>query len=106
MKNTDINTDMRVPGCIGTGAANRSYPTSKVSVAAKRNYPMPRAGEAAERSYPMSEVGAAAERSCPTSKELQLCWRKRAQRSYSMFKVRRGDLVQGKEQWCALLEQP
>ena len=25
--------------------------------------------------------------------------RKRAERSYSTFKVRRGDLVQGKEQW-------
>ena len=24
---------------------------------------------------------------------------RRAERSYSMFKVRRGDLVQGKEQW-------
>ena len=54
----------------------------------------------------MPEVEAVAERSCPMSKEWQLCWHRRAQRSYSMFKVRRGDLLQGKEQWCALLEQP
>ena len=41
-------------------------------------------------------------RSNPTSKEQWLC--RRAERSYSMFKVRRGGreeipLVQGKEQW-------
>ena len=39
-----------------------------------------------------------AERSYPTSKEWQLRGRRRAERSYSMFKVRRGDLIQGKEQ--------
>ena len=38
------------------------------------------------------------------SKEWWLCWCKRAERSYSTFKVRRGGreeipLVQGKEQW-------
>ena len=38
------------------------------------------------------------------SKERWLCERRRAERSYSMFKVRRGGgeeipLVQGKEQW-------
>ena len=45
----------------------------------------------------------AAERSNPTSKEWQLRGCRRAERSYSMFKVRRGSgeetpLVQGKEQ--------
>ena len=40
-----------------------------------------------------------AERSNPTSKELQLWGHRRAKRSYSTFKVRRGNLVQGKEQW-------
>ena len=59
--------------------------------------------EAAERSYPMSKVGAAAERSNPTSKERWLCGRRRDKRSYSTFKVRKGGLeiplVQGKEQW-------
>ena len=44
-----------------------------------------------------------AERSNPTSKEWRLCGRRRAERSYSTFKVRRGGrekipLVQGKEQ--------
>ena len=44
-----------------------------------------------------------AERSNPTSKEWRLSGHKRAERSYSTFKVRRGDcevipLVQGKEQ--------
>ena len=47
--------------------------------------------------------GAAAERSNPTSKEWWLRGRRRAERSHSTFKVRRGSdeeipLVQGKEQ--------
>ena len=41
--------------------------------------------------------GVAAKRSSPTSKEWWLHGRRRAERSYSTFKVRRGDLVQGKE---------
>ena len=46
----------------------------------------------------------AAERSNPTPKEGQLRGCRRAERSYSMFKFRRGSyeeipLVQGKEQW-------
>ena len=41
---------------------------------------------------------AVAERSNPMSKEWQLSRHRRAERSYSMFKVRRGDLIQGKEQ--------
>ena len=45
------------------------------------------------------------------SEEQQLRGHRRAKRSFSMFKVRRGGreeipLVQGKEQGCALLEQP
>ena len=45
-----------------------------------------------------------AERSNPTSKEQWLCGCRRAERSYSAFKVRRGGgeeipLVKGKEQW-------
>ena len=45
-----------------------------------------------------------AERSNPTSKEQWLRGCRRAERSYSMFKVRRGGreeipLIQGKEQW-------
>ena len=52
----------------------------------------------------MFEVWAMAERSYPTSKERWLRGCKRAERSYSTFKVRRGGceeipLVQGKEPW-------
>ena len=48
--------------------------------------------------------GFAAKRSYPMSKVERLCGRRRAKRSYSTFKVRRGGceeipLVQGKEQW-------
>ena len=39
-----------------------------------------------------------AKRSYPTSKEQWLRGHRRTERSYSTFKVRRGDLVQGKEQ--------
>ena len=42
--------------------------------------------------------GVAAERSNPMSKEQWLRRCRRAERSYSTFKVRRGDLIQGKEQ--------
>ena len=43
--------------------------------------------------------GSAAERSYPTSKERQLHACRKAERGYTTFKVRRGNLVQGKEQW-------
>ena len=67
----------RVPGCVGTGAAERSYPTSEVRAAAGRSYPM--------------------------SREWRLHRQRGAERSYSTFKVRRGGhekipLLQGKEQ--------
>ena len=42
--------------------------------------------------------GAAAKRSNPMSKEWWLRGRRRAERSYSTIKVRRGELIQGKEQ--------
>ena len=53
---------------------------------------------------PHLRSGAVAERSNPMSKERWLCGCRRAKRSYSTFKVRRGGgeeipLVQGKEQW-------
>ena len=44
---------------------------------------------AAKRSYPTSEVRDAVERSNSTSKERWLRGRRRAERSYSTFKVRR-----------------
>ena len=51
------------------------------------------------KAHPRS--GVAAERSNPTSREWQLCGPRRAKRSYSTFKVRRGGreeipLIQGK----------
>ena len=49
---------------------------------------------------------AAAEWSNPTSKEQQLRGGKRAEESYSMFKVRRGDSSKVRSSGCTLLEQP
>ena len=51
----------------------------------------------------MPEVGSAAKTSNPMSKERWMRGRRRAERSYSKFKVRRGSheeipLIQGKEQ--------
>ena len=61
---------------------------------------------AAKRSYPTSKVRAAAERSNTMSKEWQLHGLRRAERSYSMFKVRRGDSSKVRRSGCTLLEQP
>ena len=47
---------------------------------------------------PHPRSGAEAKRSNPRSKELRLHGRRRAERSYFTFKVRRGDLIEGKEQ--------
>ena len=52
-----------------------------------------------ESPYHLPGPGVAAERSNLTSKERRLHGKRRAKRRYSTFKVRRGDLVQGKEQW-------
>ena len=60
----------------------------------------------AKRSYPTSEVSAAAYSSCPMPKKRWLHGCRRAKRSYSMFKVRRGDLSKVRSSGCALLEQP
>ena len=67
------------------GAAMKRYPMSK----AKLMSPRPRSGVAAERSYP-TRSGAVAKRSNPTTREQWLCGCRRAERSYSMFRVRRG----------------
>ena len=60
---------------------------------------------------PWPRSGAAAERSNPTSKEWWLLGCRRAERSHSMLKVRRGGgeeipLIQGKEQQLRFAEQP
>ena len=49
---------------------------------------------------------AAAGRSNPKSKERWLCGGRRAKRSYSKFKVRRGNSSKVRSSGCALLEQP
>ena len=79
-----------MPGCDGAGTAERSYPASEVRGGPGGLNPRPR-------------PGAVAERGNPSSKEQRLRGRRRAERSYSTFKVRRGGgeeipLVQGKEQ--------
>ena len=57
-----------------------------------------RQGRRPRRAIPCQTSGAAAERSNPTFKEQRLRGPMRAERSYSTFKVRRGDFVQDKEQ--------
>ena len=59
---------------------------------------------------PHLRSGAAAKRSYPTSKERWLSGHRRAKRSYSTFKVRRGSpeeisLVQVRSSGCTWLEQ-
>ena len=55
-------------------------------------------GQRPRRTTRCPRSGAVAERINPTSKEQCLHGWRRAERSYSTFKVRRGDLVQDKEQ--------
>ena len=67
------------------------------------SHPYMTIGKAAKRSYPPSEIRGGGREELPTSKEQCLHGHRRAYKSYSTFKVRRGDneeipLVQGKEQ--------
>ena len=83
--------------------AMRSYLSPKVR-GSDRERQAAMAREQPRGATPCPRSGAAAERSNPTSKEQWLCGHRRVQRSYSMFKVRKGgneeiSLVQGKEQW-------
>ena len=78
--------------------AERSYPTPKVR-GCDREHQAVTAQEQPRGAIPRPRSGVAAERSYLTSKELQLLGRRRAEKSYSTFKVRRGNLMQGKEQW-------
>ena len=78
-------------------------PRPRSGVAARRSYPCPRPGEAARRIYPTPEVTGGSQEEQPHVQEWWLCGCRRAERSYSTFKVRRGSgeeipLVQGKEQ--------
>ena len=54
----------------------------------------------------MPEVGVVDERRNPMPKERWLSRNRRAERSYSTFKVRRGNLIKVRSSGCALLEQP
>ena len=94
----------RVPDCDGAGTAERSYPASEVGGAAERRYPASEVrgiGREELPHAPMPEARGGRRGSNPTSKEQQLHGQRRAERSYSMFKVRRGSceekpLVQSK----------
>ena len=77
--------------------AERTYPTSKVR-GGGRECQAATAQERPRGATPRVKLGAAAERTNLTSKEQWLHRHRRAERSYSTFKVRRGDLIQGKEQ--------
>ena len=86
-----------------SSVAERSYPSPKV----RGGNPECQAAMVQEQprgTTPCPRSGVVAERSNPTSKEWWLHGHRRAKRSYSTFKVRRGGgeeipLVQGKEQW-------
>ena len=80
--------------------AERSYPMPKVN-GGNRERQAATVQEEQRGATPYPRSGATAERSNPTSKEQRLRRRRRAERSYSAFKVRRGGceeipLVQGK----------
>ena len=90
---------LRVPGSDGAGVAERVYRTSEVRSGSWEELSLVQGqGQRPRQATPRLRSGAVAERSYPMSKEWRLHWRWRAKRSYSTFKVRRGDLVQGKEQ--------
>ena len=91
-----------MPGCVATGVAERSYPMSEVRGGCREELPHVRGqGWRPRRATPHPRSGEASERSNPTSKEQQLHGQRRAERSYSMFKVRKGipeEIPQAKEQ--------
>ena len=93
---------MAVTDCAGS-MAERSYPTPKVGVATESaRLGWHRSGR--KWSYPMAEVRDSGQEEHPTSKEqLQGC--RRAERSLSTFKVRRGNSSKVRSSGCALLEQ-
>ena len=84
--------------------AMRSYPSPKVRDSKQEHLAAIAQEQRPRGASPRSMSGVAAKRIYPTSKERLLCGRRRSERSYSTFKVRRGGhekipLVQGKEQW-------
>ena len=98
---------LRAPGCDGARVAERSYSTSKVRGISQEELPHVRGQQRWPRgAIPHSKSGAAAERNKPTYKEWQLRGSRRAKRSYSTFKVRRGDSSKVRSSGFSLLEQP
>ena len=51
---------LKVPGCNGTGVAERSYPTSEGEAAAKRSYPMSEVRDGGQEEQPHVQGAAAA----------------------------------------------
>ena len=68
--------------------------------------PRMRSGAAAGRSNLRTEARGGVGRTIPTSKEWWLLRHRRAERSYTTYKVRRGDLSKVRSSGCTLLEQP
>ena len=83
--------------------AERSYPTPKVR-GGHREHQAAMAQEQPKGATPHPRSRTVAQRNNPTTQEQWLHGHRRAERSYSTFKVRRGSgeeipLIQGKEQW-------
>ena len=90
--------------------AERSYPTPKVRGCDQEHQavmvqeqprgaiPHPRSGAAAERSHPTSEVRGDGGEEQPQVQRAAAAKEQEGQRSNSTFKLRRGNLVQDKEQ--------
>ena len=70
--------------------AKRSYPTPEVGAVAKRSYPTPEVGAAAKSSYPTPKFGWRPGGATPRPRSRGCAGPRRAERSYSTFKVRRG----------------
>ena len=84
---------------------SKYYPTSEVRGGGREELQYVQGqGRRLRRATACPKSGEAAKRSKPTSRERRLHGQRRAERSYSTYKVRRGGreetlLVQGKEQW-------
>ena len=122
-----------IPHVQGQERQQRGVPMTRVRSHSREEIPNVQGQEWWPRGVtPLPRLGAMSERTYPTSKKRWLHGHRKAKRSYSTYKVRRGSheeilLVQGKEQWlrwprsaversypmpkvrsssCALLEQP
>ena len=91
--------------CLGRNAAERSYASPKVRDG-DRECQAVSAQEQPRGATPHLRSGAAAKRSNPKSKEQRLHRHRRAEKSYSTFKVRRYPSFKVTSNGCTLLEQP